>query len=84
MQGHLLRRACLQQRAHCCSTAGGKGTVDLQLITSAGASIALGQVVVPQGGPVFQVDGMGRSEINTNTFGMGTMKGPGGGACVEA
>lgn len=49
------------------------GTVHLQLIVSGGMSIAKGPVVVPAGGPVFLVDGFGRTEISRNLYGMGLM-----------
>jgi len=45
--------------------------VDLHLITSAGMSIAGGQVGTAQGGPVFLVDGAGRTEMSRNDFGQG-------------
>ena len=45
--------------------------VDLQLIASAGMSIARGPVVTPRGGPVFLADGFGRTELNQNLFGHG-------------
>eukprot|EP00667_Euglena_gracilis_P005967 EG_transcript_6008 len=55
------------------STLAGKqnGTVHLQLIVSGGMSIAKGSVVTPLGGPVFLVDGFGRTEVARNLFGSG-------------
>jgi len=52
----------------------GASFVDLHLITSAGMSIAGGQVGTAQGGPVFLVDGAGRTEMNLNDFGQGHIK----------
>eukprot|EP00669_Euglena_mutabilis_P000591 TRINITY_DN10817_c0_g1_i1.p2 TRINITY_DN10817_c0_g1~~TRINITY_DN10817_c0_g1_i1.p2 ORF type:complete len:231 (+),score=79.71 TRINITY_DN10817_c0_g1_i1:720-1412(+) len=45
--------------------------VHLQLIVSGGMSIARGPVTVPAGGPVFLVDGFGRTEVSSNLFGQG-------------
>ncbi len=45
--------------------------VDVQLVVSAGTSIAAGPVRTAQHGPTFLVDGFGSTEINLNWYGRG-------------
>lgn len=49
------------------------GMVHLHLIVSGGMSIAKGPVITPPGGPIFLVDGFGRTEVARNLFGTGLM-----------
>jgi hypothetical protein len=48
------------------------GKVDIHIIVAAGMKISRGPVMVPRHGPVFLIDGNGRSELNRNWFGRGS------------
>jgi len=47
------------------------GSVDVQLIVSAGMNIASGPICTAKGGPVFLADGFARTEVSFNPFGNG-------------
>ncbi|CAK0894338.1 unnamed protein product, partial [Prorocentrum cordatum] len=77
---------CLDHaKGELCDALGPDGTVDLQLVVSAGMSIAAGPVCTKAGSPVFLSDGFAHTELSLNGFGGGrnSMTVPGGSKCYN-